>query len=74
MTKHICEDGKKHECSTRRAGSKNKVIQTPVPDAKEGLQPRINATDSTTGFTGRIATDQLKEDIVKTPLQPQDWN
>lgn len=32
---------------------------------KEGLRPQINRTDSTTGSTGRIATDQLREDILK---------
>lgn len=53
---------------------KNKVIKTPVWDVKEGLQPWLNRIDPTTGFTGRIATDQLREDIFGTPLWPQDWN
>lgn len=32
---------------------------------KEGLPPPINRIDSTTGFTGRIATDQLREDVLQ---------
>lgn len=34
-------------------------------DVKEGLPPPINRIDSTPGFTGRIATDQLREDVLQ---------
>lgn len=35
---------------------------------KEGLQPQINRIDSTTGFTGRIPIEQVREDILETEM------
>lgn len=34
-------------------------------DVNEGLHPQINTIDSTPGFTGRIAIEQVREDILK---------
>lgn len=36
---------------------------------KEGLQPQINRIDCTTGFTGRIEIEQVREDILETGVK-----